>query len=217
MNHSPAYPGLEETLSAARFATYLAWAGQDRDQALALYTLNARISESLYTPLHMLEVALRNRIHDVMRAVAGDTWFDAPAHQLNAVQAEMLAKARRDLAENRKAETPGAIVAALTFGYWTSMLGREYENLWQTTLKDIARKADGKGLRRKDLAAPLGPIRALRNRLAHHETVLHWDLPKHYASVLQLTEWLSPVAADWCKACSRFEALYPPEGIILLR
>ncbi|MGN6551286.1 MAG: hypothetical protein ACTHJ3_15525 [Pararhizobium sp.] len=57
-------------------------------------------------------------------------------------------------------------------------------------------REDGKGLRRKDVAAPLAPIRMLRNRVAHHEPILHWDLRKHYEFILQLTTWLSPVAAD---------------------
>ena len=60
--------GLEQALSLERFGRYLCWADGDRDQAIALCTLNTRISESLYTPLQMLEVVLRNRIHFVMSA-----------------------------------------------------------------------------------------------------------------------------------------------------
>jgi hypothetical protein len=214
-DQNDAYPGIEETLSLDRFGTYLGWAAGDRNAAVRLYTLNAQLSESLYTPLHMLEVALRNRIHQVMQAAHGEGWFDMQEHQLNPVQADMLAKARADLAEKGKAETPGRIVASLTFGFWTAMLGKEYETLWQTTLKDIARREDGKGLRRKDFTKSLGAIRTLRNRLAHHETVLHWDLPKHYGNIMQMTAWLSPVAAEWCRSCARFDELYPAEGITL--
>lgn len=79
------------------------------------------------------------------------------------------------------------------------MLAKEYEDLWQKTLKDIARREDGKGLRRKDFSTPFGPIRMLRNRIAHHEPILHWNLPKHYSAILKMTEWLSPVAAAWCR------------------
>ncbi len=209
------YPDLEIILSADRFATYLGWAGGDRDRAIALYTLNAQLSECFATPLHMLEVTLRNRLHDVMRFNAGEAWFDMPAHQANPRQVEMLAKARQDLRDAHKVETPGAVVAALTFGFWTAMLGREYEDLWQQRLHRIARRADGKGLRRKDFSRPLGPIRLLRNRIAHHEPILQWDLPKHHAAVLELTGWLSPVAADWCRANGRFPTVYPANGILL--
>lgn len=54
-----------------------------------------------------------------------------------------------------------------------------------------------------------------RNRLAHHETVLHWDLPKQHASILQLTAWLLPVAAEWSRNHCRFEKAYPKGGVDL--
>lgn len=53
--------GIEQALSLERFARYIAWAGGDRDQALALYTLNTQLSEALYAPLQALELSLRNR------------------------------------------------------------------------------------------------------------------------------------------------------------
>lgn len=128
----------------------------------------------------------------------------------------MINSARTTLQEQGKEDTPPRLIAALTFGFWSALLGKEYENLWQTTLKNIAKREDGKGLRRKDFSNPLGTIRSLRNRLAHHETVLHWNLPKHYNNIIQLTRWLSPVAADWCEECCRFKTIYPEEGIALI-
>jgi Abi-like protein len=211
------YPALEDTLSTDRFSTYLGWAGGDRNRAIDLYTLNAGLCECLYTPLHMLEVALRNRIHQIMAAACGHAWYDLEAHQANPVQVGMLTKARQDLQEARKPETPSRMVAALTFGFWTAMLGKEYEELWQITLKDIARREDGKGLARKAFSKPLTLIRILRNRIAHHEPILSWNLPKHYEAILQLTAWLSPVAAQWCRDCSRFSAVYPRGGIELVK
>jgi Abi-like protein len=209
------YPAIEDTLSADRFSTYLSWSRGDRDKALQFYTLNARLCESLYTPLHMLEVALRNRIHQVMTVAHGPIWYELEAHQANPVQLEMLTKARQDMEDAKKTDTPGRMVAALTFGYWTAMLGKEYENLWQTTLKDIARREDGKGLTRKAFSKPLAPIRTLRNRIAHHEPILYWTLPKHHDAILQLTAWLSPVAAQWSRDNSRFAEIHPAEGIDL--
>ncbi len=116
-----------------------------------------------------------------------------------------------------KPETRGRVVAALTFGYWTAMLGKEYEDLWQKTLKDIARREDGKGLTRKAFSKPLAPIRTLRNRIAHHEPILYWSLTKHYDAILQLTTWLSPVAREWCQDHSRFQSLYPDGGVELIK
>lgn len=212
---------LEETLSLERFARYLAWAEGDRARAVELYTLNTRLSESLYTPLQMLEVALRNRLHAVASAAAhGDAslpWFDRPEFQQGGGQVEQLDKAKADLLRDGKPLDPGRIIAALTFGYWTAFFGKDYETLWQQHLHRIARREDGKGLRRKDFATPLGPLRTLRNRIAHHEPILYWDLPKHHQRIIELTAWLSPAGAAWCRTHSRFSEVYPPDRVPLPR
>jgi hypothetical protein len=210
------FTGLEEALSPDRFGTYLNWAGGDRERAVDLYTLNARLSEALYTPLHIVEVTLRNRIHGVMSAAFGAAWYDLSEHHANPRQPEMLAKARNDLAEAGKDDAPGRVVAALTFGYWTAMLGKEYENLWQRKLHGIARRDDGKGLSRKALSTPLTRMRLLRNRIMHHEPILHWSLPEHHDGMRQVTRWLSIPAADWCESVDRFSEVYPDGGYQLV-
>ena len=209
------YDDLEAALSLERFARYLEWAGGERARAVELYALNTAISEALYTPMQMLEVALRNRIHAVMSEARHDRWFEDEGLLRVEHQKHQLAKALQEVSDHRRSPTAGRIVAALTFSFWTSMLAPGYENLWQTRLNRIARREDGKGLRRKDLATPLAPIRTLRNRVAHHEPILQWDLPKHYGNILRVTRWLSPAAADWCEQHSRFLAVYPPRGIVL--
>jgi hypothetical protein len=139
------YEELEKALSLERFARYLDWAGDDRERAIELYSLNT----------------------------------------------------------------------ALTFSFWTSMFGKDYETLWQQTLHKVGRRSDGKGLRRKDFSGPLAQIRSLRNRIAHHEPIVMWDLRKRYVSILELTGWLSPPALAWCQAHSRFEQVHPVEPIVL--
>lgn len=211
----------ENALSSPRFAKYKAWANGDLKQALELYSLNSRLAESLYPPLQMLEIVLRNRIDSVIDASnVGDCtklWFDRPEFQLGGRQAEQVQKARQDIISDRKEIEAPRFVASLTFGYWTTFFARDYEVLWQTHLNKIARRDNGKGLRRKDFAAPLKSLRMLRNRIAHHEPIIAWDLPRHYAIVLELTEWLSPAAAAWTLAQSRFPSVYPQGGVLLAR
>ena len=206
---------LEQALSLERFGRYMAWANGDRARAIALYTLNTQLSESLYTPLQMLEVALRNRIHAVMHEAYHETWFQDETIILKPRQIEQVGMAVADIEFDKKDVTPGRIVAALTFSFWTTMFGPDYETLWQQTLHGIARRPDGKGLRRKDFSGPLHPVRTIRNRIAHHEPILNWNLRKHYGNIVTMTEWLSPVAATWCRTHCRFEAIYPQERIVL--
>jgi hypothetical protein len=196
--------GLEQSLSLERFQRYLDWANGDQYQAFELYAFNLKVSESLYIPLHMLEIALRNRFNAVLSGAFGENWFEHPAIRLSDTQMQQLENARKDIKRDGKKVDTGRIVAALTFGFWTSLLSPEAENLWQQTLHKAARQENGKGLTRKHLSKPLLPIRVLRNRIAHHEPVWHWDLQSHHTNILQVTAWLSPAAAKWSEYHSGF-------------
>lgn len=135
----------------------------------------------------MLKVALRNRIHSVLEDVIEPRGFEKQNFLVGPYQTEQVADALADLSRGHKEATTGQVVAALTFSFWTTMLEKPYENLWQTTLHRIARRK-GMGLRRKYLSGPLTPIRLLRNSIAHHEPILAWGLSKHHASMVQITE-----------------------------
>lgn len=202
-----------DILSAERFQRYLDWAKNDRNTAVELYTLNCRCSEALYLPLHMLEITLRNRIHAVATTLnvgeANLIWFDRPEFQRGFKQKAQLVKARHDLVRNRKTADAGRVISALTFGYWTAFFGSEYEVHWQQGLHRITRPGYDKGLRRKDLSEPFFKLRKLRNRIAHYEPIIHWDLIKHHGEIIRLTGYLAPAAAEWVAMHSRFPAVHP--------
>lgn len=202
---------MEVALSAERFRRYVALAAGDRIRALELYTHNTQVSEALYIALHTLEVTLRNRIHRVMAEQHGVQWFDVPGIITVRRQSDQIAHAIRKLRDEKKAPTPDGIVATLSFSFWTAMFSPDYEDLWRSCLRNIARR-EGKGLVRKDFSRPLTQIRLLRNRTAHHEPILHWDLRRHHQSIRDLTLWLSPPAFAWSAPLDRFEGVLDAEA-----
>lgn len=67
--------------------------------------------------------------------------------------------------------TNGKVIAELTLYFWKRLYGPEYEqSLWRTSLK---KTFPYKKLKRADIANNLEHIYQSRNRLAHHEPVLH--------------------------------------------
>lgn len=65
----------------------------------------------------------------------------------------------------------GRVIAELTLYFWKRLYGPEYEqSLWRTTLK---RTFPDKSVRRAEVATQLERLYQSRNRLAHHEPVLH--------------------------------------------
>ena len=117
-------------------STYLNAVGGDREKAFHLYAWNTATSAAFYGPLQGLEVALRNAIHRQLTGCYGATWYDNPAAGLDAGCLERIANAKQEVARppsarTRAASTPAAghaagpsrIVAALSFGFWISLLG----------------------------------------------------------------------------------------------
>jgi len=67
--------------------------------------------------------------------------------------------------------TEGKVIAELTLYFWKRLYGPEYDQtLWRTTLK---RTFPDKTIKRAEIAAQLEHVYQTRNRLAHHEPVLH--------------------------------------------
>ena len=211
------FDSLQEAFSLERFQRYLDWKQGNQKQALDLYSLNTCISESLYTPLQILEIVLRNRCHSILSGYFGDNWFDNRSFLLSDKQKKRLQEVKDNINGEGKDITAGDIIAGLTFGFWTELLSPKYENLWQQVLHKIAKRDNGKGLTRKDFTRSLSPIRVLRNRIAHHEPIVHWDLQKHYRNIEQIIHWLSPSAAKWNEQYSRFTEIYPAQGIQLYK
>lgn len=204
--------GFEDALSNERFGSYMDSAQGDREKALALYALNAQVSAALYIPLQVLEVALRNRFHHHLSEAYGESWYDRHGVITHAFQRYKIAEAQLELARERRPLEPGRVIAGLTFGFWTACLSGSYdERLWRKGGLAKAFTAGGEKPKRGKVNDLLNPIRKLRNRIAHHEPILYWNLPKHHANIMLLTRWLVPIAADWCEAHSTFEEVFDPD------
>lgn len=202
----PTLDALDPILSRDRLSKYHDLAAGNKEQAYKLYAVNTAVSESLYTPLQMLEVALRNAFHRVLTDRYGNFWVYEPGVITDTFQRQKIKETTQDLIAQKKKLTPSGIVAGLTFGFWTSLLNRKYENtLWRQCIFSVFR---GTFSTCREVNGVLVPIRILRNRIAHHEPIIHWNLPKHYENILRITDCLSSDAARWTKAHSRFPELF---------
>jgi hypothetical protein len=211
--------GLENAVSLERLGRYFAWADNDHTRALELYAINTAVSEAFYTPLQMMEVALRNRCHAVLSEQFGPYWFDLPGILTSEQQIRSVLDTKVDLikgmAKKERATTavldrltPGRIVASLTFGFWTAFFGTNYENtLWRQCLYKVTTNPPPK-MKRAKLSVELTAIRLLRNRIAHHEPILYYDLAGRHERILEVTDWLIPIAARWTERHSRLPEIY---------
>ena len=174
---------------------------------LARYLWNMALCESLYSPLQMAEIALRNSLHRFLTArFQMPAWYDVIVG-LPQWQQVQIGDSRRKLHDAGKPITPGRMVAELHFGFWTGFFNKRHA---QTGLGHaLAGQAfphaprPERDLRKLD--ARWKRIRDLRNRVFHHERIIHWtDLDAQHAAILEVIGWASPELRQMAMALDRF-------------
>jgi Abi-like protein len=195
---------LGKALSIERLQPYVILSDRDPLLAIKLYEWNTALSESFYGLLQGLEIALRNAMHRVLGEAYGrEDWYDVC--DLRPEQKDVIAKAKNRILSDKKLVTPPKVVAEMTFGFWVALSGPTYaQKLWDRTLH----RAFVKKLGRKALHKRLDKIRKLRNRVAHHESILARELKDDFSSIVETVHWICPVTAAWIKANNTFHARY---------
>lgn len=206
---------LECCLSPARLAAY----GQDHPGHRIIasrYLWNIALCESLYAPMHLLEVGLRNAIDRAMvKLTRSHTWYDSVA--LTSWGQDRVGKAKQNIERSRKEVKPGRVVAELHLGFWTSLFEGHYEKSdavflpkgIQLTFPQMPRSLRG----RKEIKNRLDVLRKLRNRIFHHERIIHWkNLPEQHGLILSFLGWIHPDLAELAGIVDTFPRVHD-EGI----
>lgn len=199
---------VRELLSPHRFRPYLDQSGGDPDKALELYTWSARMAGACFETLAHLEVMFRNAIDAALathyaETTCGIPWFflRPPMNDETSLAVDVVRDRLRPLGR----ETRHQIVAGLSFGFWTGMLGRKYEDLWRAALRHAFPGSSGN---RKQVAVAVEAIRKFRNRLAHHDSMLNVDVPFEMRRVVDVAGFISPDAAGWLRSVDRSGNVY---------
>lgn len=193
----PTAVGIIDAVSRPRLSAYGLTNDANSDQLLAVawHARNIVLSESLYPLLHMLEVVIRNRIHDAFSIYyKRSDWYDLA--WLRDAEKNMIQDARNDLIKKHKPETPDNIVAALSFGFWCAMFNGFYETAsgpWPFQLKAVLPRVPKSMRTRKKILERLEEVRRLRNRIFHHEPIVNIsNLAYQYRDMTEMLGWFSP-------------------------
>jgi hypothetical protein len=208
------YPGVAAGLSVERLGPYLRHVRGNQLEALMLYHRNVVLSESLYPILQLVEITFRNNFEQYLKTTHGANWFDDTTFQarLKSFDLTTVRDAQNKLALRRKnpratprAITSGRIVAELNFGFWTSLISNKYSGSFFGSAARILfpyEPLTPAGKTQTDLEKAINPklrdVRHLRNRVFHHEPILHdgklWDA---HGSACTLLEWMNPSVQEW--------------------
>lgn len=194
-------------ITRERLSRYLAMSNGQEAAAMHLYEVNTRLSEALYLPLQGLEVCLRNALAHELGKTFGDAWYNNFHGSFGNEAQAMLDAAMKSAKKIKGSAGSGRIIAELNFGFWVTILGSRYDDpLWRKVTRH-AFPDRPRGVERRDIHQNLDRLRRLRNRVAHHEPIIHLDLARDHAAILQAIGWICPVTAQWVAASSRFETV----------
>ncbi|MCC8914455.1 hypothetical protein LOF27_13905 [Xanthomonas euvesicatoria] len=193
---------LKRVISDPRFQPFRKKAGYQSDErAFEYYLYNARLAKSLLFPLHICEVTLRNALNDLFTTSFNAAWWRDPAFEnlLTAQSRTALQKAITTQASIGRTSTQD-LVAKLSLDFWSNLFRPEYEELiWKRHLPILI---PDKAVTFNDLRRRLKSITALRNRIAHHESILDKNISELLAQVHYIIDLFSPTVLAWVKAHS---------------
>jgi predicted nucleotidyltransferase len=211
----PLYPQIENALSPERlqaYATKSPPSPPNPSVTLARYLLNMALCESLYSPLQLCEIALRNAIHKHAASISKrEDWYDCPEINLTPWALEEVRKAKTKIHKLRKTETASRVISELQFGFWTSLFEAHYEQksiFLPSGIKAVFPHLAKSLHKRKERKSDLESIRLLRNRIFHHERIVHLkDLNEQYERALQVIAWISPELHQMACSLDRFSGI----------
>lgn len=200
-------PELQRAISPPRLRRYEFMANGDAALALRLYHWNSALSEALHSPLLSLEITLRNAVNERLCQKLGDAWYDDPIAGLSDLHLQQIRDAKASLRSARKKLSPPDIVSKLTLGFWVGLFSGRYETrLWRDHLRWVFKRGPSP-LLRNAVHQRLDRARRLRNRVAHHEPILHLPLADEYCSILSTIGWICLATALYTARQSEFESV----------
>ncbi|MGB2555806.1 hypothetical protein [Cellulosimicrobium cellulans] len=198
MEHPDPYDrqAVVDLISAPRFAAYLN-AAESTATALDLYEWNASMASALFELVGHVEVILRNAIDSALQDSLSEDERRIPWFMLSLpkIQAQLSPLDYDDLTLDRD-----RALSTLTMGYWANLVRSPqlWENMSGAFLAECAHETL---VQRTDRA------HRLRNRLAHHASMLDVDVHAEVQNLLALAGLVSPDAQRWLMHVERATAV----------
>lgn len=206
-------PSLSAAISQPRLAPYLDRYQGNLQFGLRLYAWNVELTAAFVGPLGMLEVLVRNSIHETMkRATSNNEWWDDPSVALCRREDEMFTAADTKV-RNGGNVNPNAddIVAATNFGLWSGLLdvgiARDNRYDYQTRLWPALEPAfphrgtDG----RRQIHSRLNQIRKFRNRVMHHEPIFNARYLAMKGLIVETANLVDPAIGNYIELSQRID------------
>ena len=110
--------------------------------------------------------------------------------------------------KSQPATDTDAVISSLAMGFWADLTGRRYESsIWAPVLVNVLQLPSD--VSREEFSMRLRQATILRNRIAHHESILKPRFSNAGLELRQLLVWISPDALEELDSF-KLEIFYTP-------
>jgi hypothetical protein len=205
----PGEARVARALRADSYAPLGALCSDSCQVTLPFYAWDARVGSAVEELLRHVERAISQGMNSqlTIRFERAD-WWQSSRIRLHPHAYAELAKTRSRLERIGASATSEAITARVSFGFWTSLLGRgiDYETkLWRPALHRAFPRYRGE---RIPLYQQVDHLRELRNYLAHPggNPVSARDVVSDHAAIHTVMDWICRDTAAWLRTVDRVPA-----------
>lgn len=168
-----------DLISKERLLSYQYSKEDDFSSLIERYLYNIKISEAFYPVLSILEIALRNKIHNAI--VIKPDWLLSELQSQDLLfdnEYKILSEACKKLNCKKKRITQGALIAELSFGFWINLCKKSYkpiiwdkQDVFECVFSNFSMKSEMNRI--KFISSDLKLILQPRNRIFHHESLIN--------------------------------------------
>ena len=203
------YSEFESIISPERMRKYNVACGGNTAKAMTLYRYNLRLSQEMFVVVSCFEIALRNRIDQIMRSQWGNDWLRDSIHPSGMLYSDKrveptkkkIEKAYNELAK-KHIYSHSKLLSEMEFGLWKYMFANvQYRLSGRILLRIFPNKPKSSQSLRFDNTYVFGEldyINNLRNRIAHHEPICFGNpvcidtfyAKNRYNRIMELFRWM---------------------------
>ena len=203
------YQEFEKIFSAKRMQKYVDACNGSTRKAMTLYRNNLRLSQEIFTLISCFEVALRNKIDQLMIQQYGDEWLRNLIMPGGAFYNDIRVDKTKKIINNAYNElqingnySHSKLLSAMEFGVWKYLYSNvHYRLTGRILLKVFSNKPRSSVEIQYDhnyIFHELNFINNIRNRVAHHEPICFGNnggidttyALKHYTRIMTLFKWM---------------------------
>ena len=175
-----------------------------RPDVHARYLWNQQLCEAFYPVLQAVEVGLRNGVSLAFTSRYGRHWLTGREVPFNSYQSHQIERSQRNLEGHGQSTSRSRMLGQLPFGFWVSTFDKHLDRTWRG-LEVVAFPHAPRAQRRIPvIRETLDDIRQFRNRVFHHERILHRGPSRVHKECREIIGWLSPHLLAAVDAIDRF-------------